>query len=109
LYLGKELGGMPKDSDFYDGDGNVMHNKIAETGLFKFGIERLQKGVSLYTVALCCGEENPTGCHRRLLIGRVMSQLGVEVLHIRGDGSLQTEADLEAASGENVKQLRFLD
>ena len=38
-------------------------------------------------------EEDPAGCHRRLLIGRVLAAKGVQVLHIRADGSLQPEEE----------------
>ncbi len=39
-------------------------------------------------------EEDPTDCHRRLLIGRVLRERGVDVLHIRKGGTIQTEKDL---------------
>ena len=41
-----------------------------------------------------CSEENPAQCHRRLLVGRVLSEKGVEIKHIRGDGRVQHEGDV---------------
>jgi hypothetical protein len=38
-----------------------------------------------------CAEEDPEGCHRRLLVGRVLGDDGVDVVHIRGDGRLEPE------------------
>jgi uncharacterized protein (DUF488 family) len=105
LFLGRELGGMPKDPDLYDQEGYVLYWKIAESDLFEEGIERLQIGIASYTVALMCGEEDPSNCHRRRLVGRVLQGAGFEVLHIRGNGSVQTESELELANGTSTKQM----
>ncbi len=108
LFLGRELGGKPKESEYYDNEGYVLYWKIAESKLFQEGIERLKNGVALYTVALLCSEENPLHCHRRLLIGRVLRNSGIEVNHIRAKGLLQTEAELEFLAGTSTKQMTFL-
>ena len=91
LFMGSEIGGKPVDLQFYDSAGYVLYSKIAESPEFIEGIERLLKGIKQYKVTLMCSEENPEACHRRLLIGRVLSDHGVEVLHIRGDNSIQSE------------------
>jgi uncharacterized protein (DUF488 family) len=105
LYLGRELGGVPKDESFYDEFGHTLYWKIAETEGFKSGIQRLLNGISQYRVALMCGEENPTSCHRRLLLSRVLRENGVEVLHIRGNGFAQTEEELDEENGVANKQM----
>jgi len=89
LFLGKELGGRPQDSEFYDNHGFVLYSQIAESPLFLKGIDRLIKGIKTYRVAVMCGEENPANCHRRLLVGRVLAKRGVSIRHIRGDGTVQ--------------------
>jgi uncharacterized protein (DUF488 family) len=94
LYLGKELGGRPEESEFYDPDGYVLYSRLARSPAFLEGIRRLEQGVRQYRVAIACSEEDPSGCHRRLLIGRVLARRGIEVGHIRGDGRVQTESDL---------------
>jgi len=94
LFLGKELGGKPEGTDFYDSDGYVLYSRIADSPLFAEGIERLIKGIKKYRVAIMCSEENPINCHRRLLVGRVLSDKGIQVLHIRGDGRIQSEDDI---------------
>jgi len=94
LFLGKELGGRPEGSEFYDAQGYVLYWRIAESPLFLEGIRRLEIGVTKYRVALLCSEEDPSGCHRRLLIGRVLAMRGIRLDHIRGDGRIQTEEDL---------------
>ena len=62
---------------------------------------RLEKGLRQYVVAMLCAEEDPTGCHRRLLVGRVLAERGVAVRHIRGDGQLQAEDELSAAEPDS--------
>jgi hypothetical protein len=55
-----------------------------------------------YRVALLCSEEDPAHCHRHLLLGRVLVARGVEVRHIRADGTVQTETDLAAAQAREA-------
>ena len=74
LFLGKEVGGKPEDPEFYDPDGFVLYSRIAKSPLFLEGIERLMNGIRNYRVVLMCSEENPAHCHRRLLVGRVLSE-----------------------------------
>jgi uncharacterized protein (DUF488 family) len=91
LFLGKELGGRPEAPDFYDADGHVLYVKVAETEIFQAGIARLRRGAERCRVAIMCSEENPTHCHRRLLVTKVLLDQGLVVSHIRGDGSCETE------------------
>lgn len=100
LYLGDAVGGRPKDETFYDLDGHARYAKVAGSPDFLSGISRLERGADEFRVALMCSEEDPANCHRRLLIGRVLNERGAELLHIRGDGELQTEAQVAASSGK---------
>lgn len=97
LFLGKELGGRPEGAEYYDESGRVDYAMVARSALFRAGIERLKAGSATYRVAILCAEENPTGCHRRRLVGRVLAEEGVRVAHIRGDGTLNGEAEIAAA------------
>lgn len=94
LFLGRELGGRPGGGEFYDGEGRVDYAKVAESQAFLEGISRLERGVADHRVALLCSEEDPAGCHRRLLVGRVLGERGVAVQHIRSDGRVQAEEEL---------------
>jgi uncharacterized protein (DUF488 family) len=107
VYLGRELGGMPKDRALYDADGHVVYSRIAETESFKEGIERLLKGIESYKIALMCAEENPTNCHRRRLVASYLIEKGYEVLHIRRGGKLNTDEDLEENTEEIAAQLNL--
>ena len=69
---------------------------------------RLEKGLRQHVVAMLCAEEDPTGCHRRLLVGHVLAERGIAVGHIRGDGRLQAEGELSGAEA-NSNQLSLFD
>ena len=96
VFLGAELGGRPADDAMYDVDGRVRYDLVSASSTYLDGIERLVRGAERYRVALLCGEEDPISCHRRRLVGRTLVQRGMLLEHIRGDGSISTEADLEA-------------
>jgi uncharacterized protein (DUF488 family) len=96
LFMGKELGGRPDENEFYDGEGHVLYWRVAESPLFLDGIERLENGIAKYRVALMCSEENPSACHRRLLVSRVLATRGIQTEHIRGNARVQTEEELQA-------------
>lgn len=96
LFLGETLGGRPVGDEFYDDDGYVLYARVSEAPFFRKGIERLIDEAALNCVAILCSEEDPTNCHRRLLIGRVLAREGVEMRHIRGDGTLQDNSAFEA-------------
>ena len=95
-YMGQELGGRPREDMFYDAEGYVLYSLLAEAPFFRKGIARLEEDGVLYRLAIMCSEEDPTNCHRRLLVGRVLAAHGVVVRHIRGDGRIQTEDELIA-------------
>jgi uncharacterized protein (DUF488 family) len=109
LFMGKELGGRPAGDEFYDGEGRVLYDRVAASPFFKKGLARLEKGLREFRVALLCSEENPMGCHRRLLIGRVLGERGVAVDHIRGDGRLQSEADLVREQSPDESQFSLFE
>lgn len=93
LYMGDELGGRPNSDSYYDGESHVLYGKVAKADFFLKGIDRLVDECSMRRVAIMCSEEDPENCHRRLLIGRVLVDRKVELLHIRGDGRLVADTD----------------
>jgi uncharacterized protein (DUF488 family) len=89
VYFGDELGGRPPGDEFYDAEGHVLYGRTAQAPFYRRGLDRLIEEGSLYKTAIMCSEEDPTDCHRRLLIARTLADAGVEVVHIRADGRLQ--------------------
>jgi uncharacterized protein (DUF488 family) len=100
LFLGGELGGRPEGEEYYDDNGRVDYALLGCSVPFLDGISRLEKEIRARTVVLLCSEENPARCHRRLLVGRALEELGFTLRHIRGDGSIQIEG--ETNSGQPV-------
>ena len=94
MFLGKELGGRPPEPEFYESDGHVRYSTVARTRRFASGLERLVTGAASHRVAIMCSEEDPTRCHRRLLVGRVLAGRRVIVQHIRGNGQVVAEESL---------------
>jgi uncharacterized protein (DUF488 family) len=92
-FLGGELGGRPEGEEYYDDNGRVDYALLGCSEPFLDGISRLEKEIRARTVALLCSEENPIRCHRRLLVGRALEELGFTLRHIRGDGSIQIEGE----------------
>jgi uncharacterized protein (DUF488 family) len=96
LFLGAELGGRPANPAYYDAKGRVIYGRLCDDPGFKAAIARLETGMDRFRVALLCGEEDPAHCHRRLLIGRVLTEHGHTVIHIRGDGRLESDETVAA-------------
>ena len=109
VFMGAELGGRPKEPEFYDAEGRVLYPKLALSQRFRDGLERLQARLRQSRVAIMCSEENPASCHRRRLVGQALRQRGVETVHLRADGSAQAEDDLDAPAGARAGQLGLFD
>lgn len=109
VFMGAELGGRPKEAEYYDAEGRVRYAKLARSQRFKSGLERLTEMLQEERVAIMCSEENPVSCHRRLLVGRELQERGIEALHLRADGSAQAEGDLGASAAAGASQLRLFE
>ena len=88
LYMGSELGGHPEQEELYDTTGHLVYERIAYTKDFREGIQRLEGLAATRKLALMCAEGDPMKCHRHPLLARSLIEKGVQVLHIRRDGSL---------------------
>ena len=94
ISMGRELGGRPQEDFMYDSEGRVFYNKLAESEIFKIGVDRVLKGSEKFNILIMCSEGKPNGCHRHLLIGRVLHEMGIEVVNILVDGSLKNYEQL---------------
>jgi hypothetical protein len=95
LFLGDELGGRPGPPSLYDDDGRVNYERVRATAFFQAGLDRLRRSLDRFTVAMLCAEEDPLDCHRGLMIAPALVEYGIQPAHLRGDGSVETTADLE--------------
>jgi uncharacterized protein (DUF488 family) len=112
LYLGSELGGRPdpdRRSDLYDAEGHALYYKMAQEDGFNDAIRRLHEGVARFRVAVMCSEEDPTDCHRRLLVGKVMTERwNVQLRHIRRGGHVDDEWLVDLARETRPRQRSLL-
>ena len=101
-FLGAELGGRPDDESMLDDEGHALYHRMAELPEFLSGITQLERCTGDERVAIMCSEEDPAVCHRHLLVTRVYSERGGDVLHIRGDGRLETEDQIAPPEKQGV-------
>lgn len=90
VFVGKELGARSDDPSCYEG-GKVRYGRLAETSVFKAGIERVLSGAQKYRIALMCAEKEPLDCHRTLLVSRVLERHGVSIVHILSGGNTEAQ------------------
>lgn len=90
VFVGKELGARSEDPACYTG-GRVRYDRLAQTSIFKAGIDRVLSGAQRYRIALMCAEKEPLDCHRTLLVSRALERRGVSIVHILSDGSTEAQ------------------
>jgi uncharacterized protein (DUF488 family) len=105
VFLGDLIGGKPGDPSLLGPDGKPDYALIAATPDFALGIDRLVTGASTHAIALMCGEEDPSTCHRHHLIAPALTARGLAVRHIRGDGRIEDDAALRAVARVSLLDL----
>lgn len=103
-YLGNFLGGRPNDHTCYKSGivptewknllFEIDYPSVMKKDFFQEGIKRVIADSKSKVVALMCAEEDPANCHRHHLIGKYLTGLGFEVLHIHKDGTTQRDEQL---------------
>jgi len=109
LYLGDMLGGYPSDSNCYTPrTGRPNYEAIQSTELFQKGLSTLLESLRKYRVCMMCAEEDPSFFHRNLLVGEGLRRRGIQILHIRGNGQIQTDEELwKEKTGVGANQLQL--
>jgi uncharacterized protein (DUF488 family) len=105
LFLGEELGGRPSRPEHYDADGHALYGAMAREPGFRRAIARLLRGAENHRVALLCSEGRPQDCHRRLLVGKVLTERGITLRHILPDASLLIEQEVSLDAGDTQAAL----
>lgn len=93
IFAGDCLGGRPKDPACYeptaDDTNKLNYALVMQRPFYKQGIARLIEIAGRRKVAIMCSEENPSLCHRHLLISQTLLDQHVSVWHIRKQGILE--------------------
>ncbi len=107
LYLGDMLGGHPSDPDCYNPQtGKADYQSMQNKESFQRGLSRLLEGLKKYRICVMCAEEDPSSCHRNLLVSENLRREGIQILHIRGAAQIQTDEELwKDEAGVRVNQL----
>ncbi len=93
-FMGGRLGGKPKNTALYDSRGKPDYRKMRSLDGFEDAVEQLAGMASRRRTAILCSEEDPSECHRLLLLGPSLEENGCEMLHVRGDGRIQRTGHL---------------
>ena len=56
---------------------------------------RLREGMESHRIAMMCAEKEPLDCHRTILVGYRLRELGIDVVHILSNGEMETREDAE--------------
>jgi uncharacterized protein (DUF488 family) len=95
-FFGDALGGRPRSRALYDAEGRVDYERVRQSAAFRRGLDGLVRAVEEHPVAFLCAEEDPLDCHRGLMITPALVERGVIPAHLRGDGSVESTAAMEA-------------
>jgi uncharacterized protein (DUF488 family) len=102
LFLGEALGGRPSDEAHFDPEGHALYEPMSREQPFQEAIRRLLQGAESHKIALLCSEKDPSHCHRRLLVGKVLAERGAELRHILADGEPWTERAVVLEAQESL-------
>jgi uncharacterized protein (DUF488 family) len=91
LFRGEQLGGRPSRADHYDERGHALYELMAEEPSFREAIDELLVSAETERLAILCSEADPEHCHRRLLVGKVLTERKVQLRHILADRSVLSE------------------
>jgi uncharacterized protein (DUF488 family) len=104
VHLGRELGARSDDPACYE-HGQVRYQRLAQTEIFRAGLERVLQGRSNYQLALMCAEKEPLDCHRTLLVARALEKRGVDLEHILASG----EREAHVTTMRRLVEMMHLD
>ena len=62
---------------------------LADTELFRQGIERLLAAGKMRATAIMCAEKDPLDCHRTILVARALEARGQTIAHILASGEIE--------------------
>lgn len=94
VFLGQALGGRPERPEMYT-QGRADYEKMAASSEFRAGLAPLIETAERHRLAAMCSEADPLDCHRCLLVGRALSNAGLEVGHILVSGEIISHAQEE--------------
>ena len=92
VFFGDSIGGRSQNPNDFE-NNRVMYSRLKKNPHFANGLDRVIAGSEKFKIALMCSEKEPLECHRMLLVGQTLHELGQQVTHIHGDGSLESHSE----------------
>ena len=108
IFMGDDLGGMPKDRSCYDDEGHILYSEVMKKSFFHRSISRLVTANNKnIRIACMCSEVNPVDCHRTKLIGEYLYDSNINMTHIDKKGDLKTQNEVmnELTKGRNTQDI----
>ncbi len=93
-FQGTNLGGRPRNGDLLLPNGKPDYERMQNEDNYRQGIGLVQELAADHHVCLMCSEEDPAGCHRALLVAKTLTEAGHRVVHIRHDGTTETQEQM---------------
>ena len=91
------MGGMLGGRRSYNAKGRqTFYNRMRELDEFQESVSQLASMASRRQTVILCSEEDPSNCHRLLLLGPSLEVNGCELRHIRADGRVQSTGQIGA-------------
>jgi uncharacterized protein (DUF488 family) len=87
-WLGRGLGGRPKDPRLRRPDGTPNFEAIRSSEPFRAGMAELEAVATASPTVVLCAEVDPGRCHRTTLVVPALEPLGFTALHVLGDGTV---------------------
>lgn len=96
MHMYKEFGIIRDEASLNNQDGYLDFNKLAQLPIFQQGIQRVENGIKKgFIICFICAEKDAADCHRSTLVGKGLSKRGYQVKHIKSDGGIETQEELE--------------
>ena len=92
-FEGAALGARPTDPACY-AEGRVMYARVAAQPAFAAALNCAVADAGRTPTVLMCAEADPLSCHRSILLGQTLDASGVDLVHIRADGALESQEQL---------------
>ena len=92
VFFGDSIGGRSQNPNDFE-NNRVIYSRLKKNPHFANGLDRVIAGSEKFKIALMCSEKEPLECHRMLLVGQTLHELGQQVTHILGDSSLESHSE----------------
>lgn len=96
IYMGNEFAVQRNNTNLYNEKGYPDFKKVILDKDFLNGVKRLKNGIEKgFTIGILGAKQDPINCHRYILVGRYLNNIGLNLKYILDDGSLKTHEELE--------------